>query len=115
MSRGRRRTDSRVVRKCESPPCDWFGWSFDGRLLWPAPGVRSLSSGGMEGQARKLMLTLAIVVKGPDHLDTIVPGVRALAVRHVAYDARPEYWDEASIWMLEQGMGHAFTPVVEAS
>ena len=69
----------------------------------------------MEGQARKLMLTLAIVVKGPDHLDTIVPGVRALAVRHVAYDARPEYWDEAPIWMLEQGMGHAFTPVVEAS
>ena len=69
----------------------------------------------MEGQARKLMLTLAIVVKGPDHLDTIVPGVRALAGRHVAYDARREYWDQASIWMLEQGMGHAFTPVVEAS
>jgi len=97
---------------------DQAGALFYGRLFEIAPGVRSLFTGSMEEQARKLMLTLATVVKGLDRMDTIMPALQALAVRHVKYGALPEHYPvvgEALIWTLEQGLGEAFTPEIRAS
>lgn len=100
------------------PIAEQAGALFYGRLFEIAPAVRPLFPADTTEQARKLMLTLATVVKGLDRLDTILPAVQALAVRHVAYGARPEHYPvvgEALIWTLEQGLGEAFTPEIRAS
>lgn len=100
------------------PISEQAGALFYGRLFEVAPGVRALFKGDMQEQARKLMLTLATVVKSLDRLETILPTVKALAVRHVAYGAKPEHYPvvgEALIWTLQQGLGDTFTPELEAS
>ena len=53
--------------------------------------MRALFTGSMEEQARKLMPTLATVVKGLHRMETIMPAVQALAVRHVQYGALPAH------------------------
>lgn len=47
--------------------------------------------------------------------DAILPAVRSLAVKHVAYGVRNEHYKpvgDALLWTLEQGLGPDFTPEV---
>ena len=69
----------------------------------------------MKEQGRKLMATLGVVVAGLDKLDTLMPAVRALAQKHVAYGVQPEHYGAvgaALLWTLEKGLGEAYTPEV---
>ncbi len=86
---------------------------FYGRLFEIAPNLRALFRGDMEAQGAKLMAMLATAVANLDRLDTIVPAVRALGVRHAGYGvAAADYAPvaEALLWTLAQGLGDAFTP-----
>ena len=64
------------------------------------------------------MSALATVVKGLRDFEAIVPIVRDLARRHVAYGVQPEHYalvGSALLWTLEQGLGDEFTPALRAA
>jgi len=72
----------------------------------------------MREQRRKLMTMLAMVVKGLERLDTLIPAVRALGERHAGYGVQDEHYatvGAALLWTLGQGLGDSFTPEVEAA
>ncbi|OYX70226.1 MAG: hemin receptor [Rhizobiales bacterium 32-66-11] len=89
---------------------------FYARLFETTPQVQPLFKGDMTEQGRKLMATLAIVVKGLTNLEAVVPAAQALAKRHVAYGVKAEHYPPvgaALLWTLEQGLGPDFTPEVK--
>jgi nitric oxide dioxygenase len=88
---------------------------FYGRLFEIAPAVRAMFPDDMTEQRKKLMATLAVVVNGLSHLESVLPAASALAKRHVAYGAKPEHYPVvggALLWTLEKGLGEAWTPDV---
>ena len=98
------------------PIADIAASLFYGRLFETAPQVRPLFRSDMTDQRRKLMTTLGIVVKSLDKLETILPAVKVLASRHVAYGVTAEHYPPvgaALLWTLRHGLGEAFTPAVE--
>jgi len=90
---------------------------FYGRLFEIAPEVQPLFRAvDMKEQGRKLMGTLAVVVKGLDDLPALMPAVETLARKHVGYGVAPEHYapvGAALLWTLEQGLGKGFTPAVK--
>lgn len=97
------------------PIADTAAGLFYGRLFEQFPEVRPMFKSDMAEQKKKLMQSLAVVVKGLDSLDDIVPAVQNLGRRHVAYGVKDEDYDKVGatlLWTLEQGLGEAFTPAV---
>lgn len=91
---------------------------FYGRLFETTPEVRPLFKGDMKEQGAKLMATLAVVVKGLNNIESLLPVASDLAKRHVGYGVGPEHYPPvgaALIWTLGQGLGDEFTPEVEAA
>jgi hemoglobin-like flavoprotein len=88
---------------------------FYSRLFELDPSLRPLFRGDLKEQGKKLMDSLRLVVANVKNLDRIIPGIRALGQRHVAYGVRDEHYDTvgaALLWTLEQGLGEHFTPQV---
>jgi len=99
------------------PIADQTGVQFYDRLFALDPALRPLFKGDITEQSRMLMRMLATVVNGLDRLETIVPAVQALGVRHAGYgvvDAHYETVGDALLWTLRQGLGDSFTPEVAA-
>ena len=85
---------------------------FYDRLFEVASSVRALFPEDMTEQRKKLMATLAVVVNGLGHVESILPAASALAKRHVAYGAKAEHYPvvgSALLWTLEKGLGEAWT------
>lgn len=59
-------------------------------LFSRAPQVKALFVEDMDRQGRKLINTLGAVVAQLDMLDLLVPMLRDLALRHVAYGVQPK-------------------------
>jgi nitric oxide dioxygenase len=95
------------------PIADTAATIFYRRLFDLDPSVRALfTATDMAGQRRNLMQTLAVVVRGLDRLDALVPAVEALGRRHTTYGVRPfdfETVGAALLETLEEGLGEAFT------
>ena len=69
----------------------------------------------MAAQSEKLMQMIGTAVYSLYQLETIVPTVRALGIRHAGYgvsEADYETVGAALLWTLEQGLGPNFTPEV---
>lgn len=97
------------------PISDATATLFYGRLFELDPSLRPYFKDDLSEQKLKLMETLAFVVAGLNHADTILPVVRALGQRHVRYgvqDAHYETVGTALLWTLSQGLGDQFTPDV---
>lgn len=91
---------------------------FYGRLFEIAPRVRPLFKGDTTEQGRKLMATLAFVVKNLSDLDTVVPAAKSLATRHVGYGVTAEDYQpvgEALLWTLERSLPGEFTSETKAA
>jgi len=91
---------------------------FYGRLFEIAPAVKPLFRGDMKEQGRKLMATLAVVVKGLDNLEAILPAASALAKKHVSYGVKAADYapvGAALLWTLERGLGASWTPELAAA
>ena len=89
---------------------------FYDRLFELDPSVKALFKGDMVEQGNQLMAMIATAVTGLDDLDTLVPVVQALGVRHVGYGVIDKHYGtvgEALLWTLEQGLGEAFVPEVK--
>lgn len=97
------------------PIADQAGMLFYERLFTLDPSLRPLFKGNIEVQSKTLMQMIATAVNGLDQLETIVPAVRALGVRHADYGVIETHYQtvaEALLWTLQQGLGSAFTPEV---
>jgi hemoglobin-like flavoprotein len=72
--------------------------------------------GSLEEQGDKLTATLGRVIGALHRVDTILDGIKALAVRHAQYGVEDRHYTTvgtALLWTLEQGLGAAFTDEVE--
>jgi hemoglobin-like flavoprotein len=95
------------------PIADQAGMLFYRRLFELDPSLRPLFKGDIAEQSKKLMQMITVAVNGLDRLDSIVPAVEALGVRHVGYGVTDAHYDTvatALLWTLEQGLGDRFTP-----
>jgi hemoglobin-like flavoprotein len=89
---------------------------FYSRLFEAAPGVRPLFPEDMQRQKTMLLGALVLLRKSLRDLDAIVPKLRDLGARHVAYGARPEYYPvvgAALIASMAALAGDAWTPEYE--
>ncbi len=62
--------------------------------------------------------TLAVVVKGLNQPETMLPAVQSLGQRHKTYGVTPDHFQSvgaALLWTLEKGLGDAYTPEVNAA
>ncbi|HXO03117.1 MAG TPA: globin family protein [Stellaceae bacterium] len=101
-----------------APIADQAGMLFYDRLFTIDPSLRRLFKGDIAEQSRTLMKMIAVAVGGLDRLETIVPAVQALGVRHASYGVTTAHYDTvaaALLWTLGQGLGDGFTPEVEAA
>jgi hemoglobin-like flavoprotein len=97
------------------PIADTAAALFYNRLFELDPNLRPLFKRDITEQGRMLMQMIAIAVRGLDHLDTLVPAVKALGQRHTGYGVKANDYNTvgaAFLWTLEQGLGAAFTPHV---
>jgi len=100
------------------PIADTAAKLFYGKLFELDPTLKPLFKGDMTEQGRKLMRMVGTAVSGLDRLDQIVPAVKDLGVRHVAYGVRDSHYDtvgSALLWTLGQGLGDGFTTDVETA
>jgi len=100
------------------PIAQQAGDLFYTRLFELDPTLRPLFKGDLAEQSRKLMQMIATAVDGLDNLDSIVPAVRALGIRHAGYGVLDRHYDTvaaALLWTLAQGLGTAFTPEAQAA
>lgn len=98
------------------PIADEAAALFYGRLFELDPSIRPLFKGDLGAQGKKLMQTLGYCVGKLDALDELVPAVRELGRRHVAYGVTEGHFETvgaALLWTLEKGLGPAFTPEVK--
>ena len=65
---------------------------FYSRLFTAAPAVRPLFPDDMRRQKTMLLGALVLLRKSLRDLDAIVPKLRELGARHVAYGAQPEHY-----------------------
>ena len=97
-----------------TPIADEAARLFYERLFQLDPALRRLfARTDMPAQRRNLVQTLAVVVKGIDTLDALVPAVEALGRRHAGYGVRPAHYatvGQALLDTLALGLGDAFTP-----
>lgn len=84
------------------------------RLFAIDPTLRPLfADSDMRSQEMKLMAALALVIGKLRQLDTVLPGLEALAVRHVAYGVEERHYatvGQALIQTLALAFGQRFTP-----
>lgn len=89
---------------------------FYSNLFAADPNLRGLFNNDMIKQGDKLMQMIGLAVDKLDDLDTLVPVLQALGVRHKGYGVKDADYDTvagALIKTLGQGLGTAFTPEVE--
>lgn len=82
------------------------------------PDTRPLFKGDLAAQRQKLLQTLAVVVHGLDHLETLVPTIQALGQRHVQYGVTAQQWDSVGAALLAALAEHfedAFTAEVRTA
>ena len=102
-----------------TPIADDAASIFYDRLFELDPSLRRMfAHTDMAAQRRNLVQTLAVVVKGIDRLDTLLPAVEALGRRHAGYGVRAGHYatvGQALIDTLAAGLGKAFTPQARAA
>jgi hemoglobin-like flavoprotein len=85
-------------------------------LFAAAPAVKPLFPDDMRRQKTMLLGALVLLRKSLRDLDAIVPKLRELGARHVAYGARPEHYPVVGsvlIASLAAVAGEAWTPEYE--
>jgi hemoglobin-like flavoprotein len=87
---------------------------FYARLFTAAPAVKPLFAGtDLRRQKGMLLSALVLLRNSLRDLDAIVPALRRLGARHVAYGARPEHYPvvgEVLIASMAQVAGRAWRP-----
>jgi hemoglobin-like flavoprotein len=72
----------------------------------------------MDQQGAKLIQMITAAVRALDRMDVLLPVVRDLGTRHLAYGVRDEHYGSvgmALLWTLEQALREDFTPEVKSA
>jgi hemoglobin-like flavoprotein len=88
------------------------------KLFGIDPSLRGLFGDDMEQQGAKLMQMITAAVRGLDRMDALLPVIRELGMRHVAYGVRDAHYaavGTALLWTLEQTLRGDFTPEVKSA
>src|SRR5215211_8310024 len=100
-----------------APHGDTLMDTFYARLFAAAPAVKPFfASTDLRRQKGMLLSTLVLLRKSLRNLDAIVPALRGLGARHVAYGARPEHYPvvgEVLIASMAEVAGPAWRPDYE--
>ena len=91
---------------------------FYARLFAAAPSVRVLFPRDMTTQKTMLLSALVLLRKSLRDLEAIVPTLRQLGARHVAYGARPEHYPVVGSTLIASMAaiaGPAWTPEYDAA
>jgi hemoglobin-like flavoprotein len=87
---------------------------FYARLFDAAPAVRPLFAGtDMQRQRAMLLSALVLLRRSLRNLDAVVPTLRTLGARHVAYGAQPEHYPVVGavlIGAMAEVAGEAWEP-----
>ena len=89
---------------------------FYARLFELDPDLELLFKGNLSEQGRKLMQMLGLAVNSLHRMEQLLPVVRSLGTRHIAYGVRDKDYGtvgQALLWTLRKGLGEGFTPDVE--
>lgn len=100
------------------PIADQAAEIFYGKLFELDPSLKSLFSGDMVQQGKKLMNMIGTAVSGLTDLGKIVPAVQDLGRRHTGYGVTDQMYDTvgtALLYTLETGLGDAFTSQVKGA
>ena len=95
-----------------APIADQTADIFYSRLFEIAPELRRMFPDDMSGQKRKLMSTLAFAVNSLRDLDTLLPALKNLGIRHIGYGVEDEHYDtvgSALLYALEKGLADAWS------
>jgi hemoglobin-like flavoprotein len=101
-----------------TPIADQAASLFYNKLFEMDPSVKPLFKGNMTIQGRKLMNMITTAVNGLDDINTLIPAVQDLGVRHIRYGVVDAHYDTvggALLWTLEQGLGDGWTPEVQSA
>jgi methyl-accepting chemotaxis protein len=100
-----------------APQGDALMDAFYARLFAAAPAVKPLFAGtDLRRQKGMLLAALVLLRKSLRDLDAVVPKLRDLGARHVAYGARPEHYPvvgEVLIASMAEVAGGAWRPEYE--
>jgi methyl-accepting chemotaxis protein len=69
-----------------------LGLRFYERLFEKYPSVRPLFNTPPEEQHKKLMASIGAIVAGVNQTDLLVPYLRAMGIRHLAYKTEPDHY-----------------------
>lgn len=92
--------------------------TFYAELFLIDPSLRRLFSGDMIRQGERLMASLRYIVAGISDPDSILPTVRSLAVRHIAYGVEAQHYPMVGVALLrtfKHELGRDFTPEAYAA
>lgn len=95
------------------PISDQAAALFYAKLFDQSPNLRRLFKHDMKEQGRKLMQVLSYAVENLEHIDSIIPQVKALGARHVDYGVKDRDYDAvgtALLWTFEKALSREFTP-----
>jgi len=79
------------------------------------PTLRAMFRGNMREQKKKLLTTLAFVVRSLHVPEKIIKPAQNLAIKHVDYGVKPEHYTlvgNALLRTLKKGLGAQYTPNV---
>lgn len=91
---------------------------FYDKLFAIDPTLRALFPEDLSEQKKKLMATLDFAVGALKKPDALMPAVRALGTRHIAYGVNAAHYatvGAALLFTLEQGLGGAFTSEIRTA
>jgi hemoglobin-like flavoprotein len=91
---------------------------FYGRLFDVDPSLRRLFKVGMKEQSKKFVAMLDSIVESIDDWEKIVPVLRELGQRHVAYGVKEQHYNtlcSALVWAFGQALQPGFNDEVRAS
>lgn len=100
------------------PIADTAADIFYARLFETNPEVRPMFSDDMAKQKKALMGTLAVAVGSLTDLESILPVVQELGVKHVGYGVKDEHYavvGETLLYTLEKGLGDDWNPELKDS
>jgi hemoglobin-like flavoprotein len=89
---------------------------FYANLFESDPTLKTLFKGDMTEQGKKLMNMISVAVGKLNDLETLLPILQGLAVRHDKYGVNEQDYQtvgNALLKTLEQGLGNAFTADVK--
>ncbi len=105
-----RRTFDRIA-----PIADQAGLMLYDNIFAIDPDLRRLFKIDIETQGRKIMAVVATAVAHLDRLDEVMPTVRELGRKHVAYGVGPREYEIGGVALLktlDEALGDDFTPEV---